>query len=69
MIFERVISMIKKDFKSEELCRRTKALTKEQMELVLDNIPVELCLARIARELEKNKIFMNSVQNAIHKIE
>lgn len=57
------------DFKTEELATRTRALTREQMELVLDNIPVELCLARVARELERNKLFMSGVKDALNKAE
>ena len=55
------------EIKKDELIRRTEALTKEEMELVLDHIPVELCLARISRELERNKVFISTVKNAVVK--
>ena len=55
------------EIKKDELIRRTEALTKEEMELVLDHIPVELCLARVSRELERNKAFISTVKKAVVK--
>lgn len=60
--------MLKHDLKAEELIRRTEALTKEQMELILEHIPVDLCLARVSKELAKNKKFIDSVQSAMTKV-
>lgn len=56
------------NFKTEELATRTRALTREQMELVLDNIPVELCLARVAKELESNKVFISKIRDAMNAV-
>ena len=57
------------EFKVDELIRRTEAMTKEEMELVLDHIPVELCLARVSREIKKLKTFQNTVLGAVEKTE
>jgi hypothetical protein len=61
--------MFTRELKVDELIRRTEAMTKEEMELVLDHIPVELCLARVSREIERNKAFMTTIQKAVVKVE
>lgn len=37
------------------LAEKIKAMNEEELEIVVDNIPVELCLKRIQKELERNK--------------
>ena len=49
----------------EELSRRVKAMSREELEIVLDSIPVELCLMRIEREFDKLKAFEDSVKSAV----
>ena len=49
----------------EELSRRVKAMSREELEIVLDSIPVELCLMRIEREFDKLKAFKDSVKSAV----
>ena len=49
----------------EELSRRIKAMSREELEVVLNNIPVELCLMRIEREFDKLKAFEDSVKSAV----
>lgn len=61
--------MCKRELKVDELIRRTEAMSKEEMELVLDHIPVELCLARVSREIEQLKVFRNTVLGAVVKTE
>ena len=61
--------MKKCEFKKDELIRRTEAMSKEEMELVLDHIPVELCLARVSREIEQLKVFKTTVLNVVVKTE
>lgn len=56
-------------FKRDELITRTEAMTKEEMELVLEHIPVELCLARVAKEIEQHKAFMATIKGAVVKVE
>lgn len=49
----------------EELTRRVKAMSREELEVVLNNIPIELCLMRIEREFDKLKAFEDSVKTAV----
>ena len=49
----------------EELSRRVKAMSREELEVVLNNIPIELCLMRIEREFDKLKAFEDSVKSAV----
>ena len=49
----------------EELSRRVKAMSREELEVVLNNIPIELCLMRIEREFDKLKVFEDSVKSAV----
>ena len=49
----------------EELSRRVKAMSREELEIVLNSIPVELCLTRIEREFDKLKAFEDSVKSAV----
>lgn len=49
----------------EELSRRVKAMSREELEVVLDSIPVELCLMKIEREFDRLKAFEDSVKTAV----
>lgn len=48
-----------------ELISVTKGLDKAEIEIVLDHIPVEMCFNRIAKELKKNKAFIDSIRGAV----
>lgn len=52
----------------EELSRRVKAMSREELEVVLDSIPVELCLMKIEREFDRLKAFEDSVKSAVSGI-
>lgn len=52
----------------EELVNRTKALSKEEMEIVLDNIPIELIHAAAGRRLQKSKECIVGIQQALEGI-
>ena len=56
--------MFTREFKKDELVKRTQAMSEEEMKIVLENIPVELCIKRIEDEIAKHKAFMVAVQNA-----
>ena len=49
----------------EELSRRVKAMSREELEVVLNNIPIELCLMRIEQEFDRLKAFEDSVKSAV----
>lgn len=49
----------------EELATRVKAMDPEELEIVLDNIPVELCIERIKRENAKAEAIMDSIKEVI----
>lgn len=61
--------MCKRELKVDELIRRTEAMTTEEMILVLEHIPVELCIARVSKEIEQLKSFKSSVLSAVVKTE
>lgn len=50
----------------EEFKDRIRAMSPEEMELALDVIPVEMCLARVNRELDRLKAFESSVKTAVN---
>jgi len=44
-----------KELEKQEFINRVKAMSKEEMELFVEHVPVEICQNRISRELKKNK--------------
>ena len=66
-IFER--SNIMTNLAREELISRIKGLDEEEMELVVNLIPVDLCLKRIGKELNKLKSVENWVDKASKMLE
>ncbi len=48
-----------------ELTERFKGMSQEEMELFVDIIPVELCLSRIHKELDKAKEFEAMIKSAM----
>lgn len=47
------------------LTERILGMSQEELELVADTIPIELCLKRIHKELDRAKNFESLVKNAI----
>lgn len=52
----------------EELVNRTKALSQEEIEIVLDNIPVQLLHAAIGRKLQKDKERITGMQQILEGV-
>lgn len=48
----------------KELAERIKAMTPEELVIVAENIPVEMCMARINSELARAAEFERSVKEA-----
>jgi len=53
----------------QSLIEHVKGMSKEQLDLMLDNIPIEMVYNRLGRELERNKAFMNSIKGSMSLIE
>ena len=49
----------------ESVAQWTKGLRREEMLVVIDNLPLDLLFEKIGRELEKNKRFIEAVTNAM----
>lgn len=54
-----------KDSERRELIERVKAMSDEELQLVSEIIPVDLCLKRIDAELQKAKQFEKSIKSAM----
>ena len=50
----------------EEFVNRIKGMSQEELELVVEIIPVDLCVARVNKELERLRTFENSVKWAVN---
>ena len=53
----------------DELVSRIKGMSKEELEIVVDCLPVEMCLNRIAKEIDKAQTFEKRVEEAIRSFE
>ena len=53
----------------QSLIEYVKGMSKEQLDLMLDNIPIEMVYNRLGRELERNKAFMNSIKGSMSLFE
>ena len=53
---------------TKELTERFKAMSKEEMELFMDIVPVEMCMARIQKELDRAKEFEKSIKTAMNSL-
>lgn len=53
----------------QTLIEHVKGMSKEQLDLMLDNIPIEMVYNRLGRELERNKAFMNSIKGSMALID
>ena len=49
----------------EELTNRVKGMSDEELEIVVENIPVDLCLKRINDEIEKGRALRKYVTDAM----
>lgn len=49
----------------EEFIRRVKGMSAEEQELALEYIPVELCLARISKELDRARTLEERIKYAM----
>lgn len=49
----------------QTLIDHVKGMNKEQLDIMLDNIPIEMVYNRLGRELERNKAFMNSIKDSM----
>ena len=52
----------------EEFIERIKGMSQEELELVVELIPVDMCMARVNKELDRLKAFENSVKSAVNGI-
>ena len=50
------------ELEKEEFINRVKGMSKEEMELFAEYVPVEICYNRIGRELKKNKYKLDAIQ-------
>lgn len=66
-IFER--SELMTNLEKEEFISRIKGLDNEEMELVADLIPIELCMKRLEKELDKLKSLENWVESTSKLLE
>lgn len=53
----------------QSLIEHVKGMSREQLDLMLDNIPIEMVYNRLGRELERNKAFMNSIKGSMALID
>lgn len=53
------------DAEKNILTERINGMGAEELELVADTLPIELCLKRIHKELDKAKEFENMIKNAL----
>lgn len=49
----------------EELVTRVKAMDPEELELIMDTIPLEMCLNRIKKEIDRVNNFQASLDEAM----
>ena len=52
------------DRERDELIRRTKAMTREELEIMLEAVPVELCMKRIQAALDYAREFESMIKKA-----
>lgn len=48
--------------------QHVKGMSREQIDIMLDNIPIEMVYNRLGRELERNKAFMNAMKEGMSLI-
>lgn len=52
-------------FEEEEFVNRIKGMSREELEIVADILPIELCMARIQKELDKAKRVEDYIRGTI----
>lgn len=52
------------EMEREEFVSRIKGMSAEEMEIVADLIPIDICMKRIEKELEKAKLFKEAIKEA-----
>lgn len=52
-------------FEEEEFVNRIKGMSRQEMEIVADILPIELCMARIQKELDKAKRVEDYIRGTI----
>ena len=68
IIFKKVRNEKMTNAETMELTERFKAMSKEEMELFMDIVPVEMCMARIQKELDRAKDFEKSIKTAMSSL-
>ena len=56
-------------FEEEEFINRIKGMSRQELEIVADIIPIDLCMARIQKELDKAKRVEDYVRKTINMFE
>ena len=49
----------------EEFIKRMKGMSREELELVVEIVPIDLCLRRINNEIDRLRTFEDSVKSAV----
>lgn len=49
----------------EEFIKRMKGMSREELELVVEIVPIDLCLRRINKEIDRLRTFEDSVKSAV----
>lgn len=52
-------------FEEEEFVNRIKGMSRQELEIVADILPIELCMARIQKELDKAKRVEDYIRGTI----
>lgn len=70
-----VSAILKKDTKigmskleKEEFTERIKGMSREELELLVELIPADMCLTRVYKEINRLKTFEDSVKNAVNGV-
>lgn len=58
------VSPIEKD----ALIQSVRGMSREHLDIILDNIPIELVYNRLGRELDRNKAFIKSMKGAMSMV-
>ena len=54
------------EMERKELIERIKAMDQEELELVVDCLPIDICLARVQKEIGRLRLFEQTVRNTIN---
>lgn len=56
-------------FEEEEFINRIKGMSRQELEIVADILPIDLCMARIQKELDKAKRVEDYIRNTVNMFE